>query len=155
MAQNGFTDDFSDGNFTVDPTWTEETSRFIINGTNQLQLDDPAGATAEAHLVTASTVINNGSWEFSVNLNFAPSGSNFSRVYLVSNSSDLQGSLQGYFVQIGGQSGSSDEVSLYKQDGIVESKIIDGVDGTVATNPNVKIKVTKDNNINNLKSYLQ
>ena len=71
MANAQLTDDFSDGEFSSNPAWTGETSKFIVNGSNQLQLFAPA-VTDDAYLSTASTAIENASWEFFVRLNFKP-----------------------------------------------------------------------------------
>tara|TARA_R110002072_G_scaffold213807_1_gene371013 strand:+ start:557 stop:3178 length:2622 start_codon:yes stop_codon:yes gene_type:complete len=142
-AQSGFTDNFNDSNFTANPTWIGQTAKFEINSSKQLQLND-ATAQSPAYLVTKSEVINNTTWEFFVQLDFDPSTSNFAKVYLVSNQQNLTGSLDGYFVKIGGQSGTVDDVSLYRQSGTTETLLIDGVDGTVATNPRLMVKVTKD-----------
>tara|TARA_B100001109_G_scaffold253650_1_gene251743 strand:- start:1056 stop:5294 length:4239 start_codon:yes stop_codon:yes gene_type:complete len=142
-AQQGFTDDFSDGNFTINPTWVGETSKFQIDGNNQLQLND-GSASSPAYLVTNSTVINDASWEFYVEMDFSPSGSNYAEVYLVSSQQDLNQNLNGYFVRIGGVSGTVDDVSLYRQIGASTTKIIDGIDGLVGQQPvKVKVRVTK------------
>ena len=141
FGQSSFSDDFSDGDFSSNPSWAGQTTLFQINTTNQLQLDDVVSNTSS--LVTTSTAINSSTWEFYVKLDFAPSTSNFARVYLVSDQQDLTQALNGYFVQIGGQTGIVDDVSLFRQDGTSITKIIDGVDGTVASSPEVRIRVTK------------
>ncbi|HEY8933937.1 MAG TPA: lamin tail domain-containing protein, partial [Cyclobacteriaceae bacterium] len=75
-------------------------------------------------------------------LDFNPSSANLAKVYLISDQSDLTSNLSGYFVEIGN---TADEVSLYRQDGTTEVKIIDGLDKTLNTSSvNVKIKVTRD-----------
>ena len=145
-GQNGFIDDFSDGNFTTNPVWLGETSKFQINGNNQLQLNHvgASGSSNNAFLVTASSVINQTTWDFYIKLDFNPSGSNYAKVYLVSDSSDLNANLNGYYVRIGGQTGSVDNVRLYRQDGATDTLLIDGISGTVATSPEVKIRVVKN-----------
>ena len=143
-SQAGFSDDFSDGNFNANPIWLGETAKFQIDANNQLQLNDATNSDP-AYLVTNSTAINNASWEFYVEMDFSPSGSNYGEVYLVSSQQDLSQSLDGYFVRIGGVSGSVDDVSLYRQDGNSQVEIIDGIDGIVAQQPvKVKVRVTKD-----------
>jgi hypothetical protein len=135
-----FTDNFNDGDFTANPIWTGDGGKFVINS-GQLRLQASA-VNAKAYLTTASTSINNASWEFIVQLDFNPSSSNLARVYLVSNQPDLTLSLSGYFVEIGN---TADEISLYRQDGTTVVKIIDGLDKTLNTSSvNVKIKVTRD-----------
>ena len=138
-----FTDDFTDGNFSANPVWVGETSKFQIDAQNRLQLNDGT-ATSPAYLSTSSAAIYNASWEFYVRLEFAPSTSNYAKVVLVSNGQDITGSFDGYYVKIGGETGTVDDVSLFRQDGSSSTKIIDGVDGTVATNPELKVKVTRD-----------
>ncbi len=146
LYSQGFSDDFSDGNFTANPTWLGDVSKFIVNANNMLQLDDPSPTSSnEAYLITNSSVINKASWEFQLTLDFAPSTSNFAKVYLVSSNQDLSASLNGYFVKIGGISGSVDDISLYRQDGSQEVEIIDGRDGLAGFDPvSMKIKVTRD-----------
>jgi hypothetical protein len=135
-----FTDNFNDGDFTTNPSWTGDEGKFIINS-GQLRLQANA-VNAKVYLTTASTCINNASWEFLVQFDFNPSSSNLAKVYLVSDQPDLTSSVSGYFVEIGN---TADEISLYRQDGTAEVKIIDGLDKTLNTSSvNVKIKVTRD-----------
>jgi hypothetical protein len=76
-------------------------------------------------------------------MNFNPSSGNYAKVYLVSDQSNLKGPLNGYFIKIGN---TTDEISLYRQDGLVETEIIDGIDDRVDTSPvNVSIQVMRDN----------
>lgn len=135
-----FTDDFSDGNFTVNPTWVGNDTKFEVDGNQQLHLNAPP-VTETAYLSTPSGVIDDATWEFWVNLDFNPSSSNEARVYIVSNQQDLSGPLSGYFVNIGG---SNDDISLYKQDNNTVTKIIDGIDDMTDTDPVIaRIKVTR------------
>jgi len=137
-----FSDDFSDGNFTNNPTWNGDIGNFEIDASFKLHLNDSVSNTS--YLSTTSQAIIDGSWEFDVTLDFAPSTSNYAKVYLISNEQNLDSSLNGYFVKIGGESGSVDDISLYSQSGNSTSKIIDGTNGIAAANPDLKIKVTRD-----------
>jgi hypothetical protein len=139
-----FTDDFSDNDFTSNPVWNGGINEFlIING--ELKLQAPA-ITATSYLVTSSAAINNAEWEFFLQMDFNPSSSNFSKIYLVSDQLNLSGSLNGYFIKAGN---TADEVSLYRQDGLTETEILDGLDGRLNVNPvKFKIKVTRDDNGN-------
>ncbi|MBL1143776.1 MAG: hypothetical protein HND54_02455 [Bacteroidetes bacterium] len=144
LCSQGFSDNFSDGDFINNPTWVGETSKFQVNSAKQLQLND-ASKSSPAYLATTSTAISNATWEFYVHLDFAPSTSNYGQVYLVSDKADLTGSLTGYFVKIGGVSGTVDDVSLYRQNGTTSTLLIDGLDGTAGNDPvDLKIKVTRD-----------
>jgi len=138
-----FSDDFSDGDFTNNPTWTGMTSHFQVNGSNELWLNAPA-VTATSRLVTVNHAIGNAQFDFRVKMDFNPSTSNYAKVYLTATDSNLSGSLDGYYVRIGGASGSVDDVSLYYQSGTNSTKIIDGTDGTVAVSPEVDVRVTRD-----------
>lgn len=136
-----FSDDFSDADFTNNPAWTGNDTKFKIDN-SELRLQAPAVAD-NAYLATSSLSINEAIWEFKVRMAFSTSGSNFTRVYLTSNQPALDGALNGYFVLIGD---TPDEVSLYRQLGTVRTKIIDGTDGSVNQSAvNVAIKVTRDN----------
>ncbi len=135
-----FQDSFTDGDFTNNPTWIGDTDSFEINLAKQLHLNAPSN-TEESYIVTATNAAVDGYWEFYVDLDFNPSSSNKAYIYLISDQSDLKNGLNGYYVLVGN---TSDEVSLYKQTGTSKTEIIDGIDGTVATTPKVKIKVTRD-----------
>jgi hypothetical protein len=134
-----FADDFSDGDFTNNPTWTGTTDKFVVDA-EQLRLMAPA-ANGEAWLVTPSAAINDAVWQCRVRLLFNPSSSNLARIYLTASLPDLSASLNGYYVQIGG---TDDEISLYRQDGTTSRKIIDGANGRVNTDPvDIRIRVTR------------
>ncbi|PIZ06663.1 MAG: hypothetical protein COY57_00780, partial [Flavobacteriales bacterium CG_4_10_14_0_8_um_filter_32_5] len=137
-----FTDDFSDGDFTNNPTWIGDTNNYIVNASFQMQLNAPAVADV-MYATTPSGSINNAVWEFYVQFNFNPSSTNFAKVYLVSNQPDLKNALNGYFVKLGN---TADEVSLYRQSGTTETMIIDGVNGRLnTTQVTVSVRVTRDN----------
>lgn len=134
-------DDFTDGDFTTNPTWAGDDSKFIVNGANELQLMAPA-ETSDAYLSTPSESIENATWEFYVRLGFNPSSTNYARVYLTSSSPNLRESLNGYFVYIGG---TADEISLFRQTGTSRTRIINGIGGSVNSSVvNAKIRVTRD-----------
>jgi len=137
-----FTDDFSDGDFTDNPVWNGDVNRFDTNVTLLHHLSDTING--ESYLTTECKVAFNAVWEFDVTLLFDPSNSNYAKVYLMSDNSDLTSNLNGVFVKIGGESGAIDNVSLYTQSGSSTSKIIDGVIGIAASNPDLKIKVIRD-----------
>ncbi|HEY3429052.1 MAG TPA: lamin tail domain-containing protein [Cyclobacteriaceae bacterium] len=135
-----FNDSFSDGDFANNPGWSGDNSKFSVQ-TNQLRLTAPA-VTDVAYLSLSSTAIHDASWEFLVRLDFDPSGSNYTDVYIVSDQSTLTSPLNGYFVRVGG---ASDEVSLYRQSGTGKEEIIDGLDARVTgASIAVKVKVTRD-----------
>jgi hypothetical protein len=135
-----FTESFTDGEFISNPSWTGSDSKFGVTS-NQLKLQAPA-INDIAYLSTASEAINDASWEFYVRMDFNPSSSNFARIYLVSTSAMLGDPLNGYFVMVGN---TSDEVSLYRQDGLTKTKIIDGADARLNLSlVNVRVKVTRD-----------
>ncbi|MEJ5994636.1 lamin tail domain-containing protein [Pedobacter sp. Du54] len=144
LAFGQFRDDFTDGNFTINPVWIGQASMFTINGDRQLK--SSLGTVAQAiSLATSSALALNVKWEFSVQLDFDPSTTNFTRIYLVSDQADLKGKLNGYFIQIG-ESGSTDSYDLYKQTGNSVTKIINGLPKN-RTNINflsTKLRVTRD-----------
>ena len=125
IAAAQFSDDFSDGDFTNNPAWNGDTAKFeIVIAPNMLHLNAPAISNV-AYLSTPSQSINNAVWEFLVRMDFNPSSSNYAKVYVVSDRDSLNAALNGYFVKVGN---TTDEVSLYRQDGATDTEIIDGTD---------------------------
>jgi len=129
-------DDFTDGDFTNDPAWSGDVSEFQVTN-NQLNSNGP-DATAELYLSTANTILDNVVWEFYIEMGFAPSGSNRTRVYLVSDDQNLESTLNGYYLEIG-QSGD-DYLILKRSDSGTETTIITG---TTAFVDQVRVQVTR------------
>lgn len=119
-----FKDDFTDGDFTTNPTWKGNIAQFYINPGKQLQTN-LSTASQLVSLYTESKLTTNAKWEFFVQLNFDPSATNQVKIYLTSDQQDLNGALNGYFLQIG-ESGNADSYDLYRQNGTTITKIIDG-----------------------------
>ncbi|NOQ71006.1 MAG: hypothetical protein GQ574_03330 [Crocinitomix sp.] len=136
-----FSDDFEDGDFNVDPTWTGMDANFEVDELNQLHLVAPAEADT-SYLSVFTTLIDDVTWDFWLNMDFNPSSGNNTRVYLVSDEENLKGSLNGYFVLLGN---TDDEISLYRQTGESITEIIDGLDdATNSDNAEVRVRVTRD-----------
>ena len=115
-------EDFSDGDFTSNPIWNGDVADFIINSSNELQLNAPS-ASAISYLSSETEILdftNPIIWDFRMNLLFSPSSNNSGRFYLVSNFEDLNGALNGYYIRIG-ESGAVDNIKLYRQDGVTSS----------------------------------
>lgn len=139
-------DNFDDGDFTHNPEWIASNNNedFIINNNRELQSNSTV-VNSDFYISTTNTKALNCIWEFDCNLKFATSGSNFTDVYIISNTDNLQhNNINGYFVRIGN---TDDEVSLYKRDGTLSSitKLIDGENGTVNSSGNnaFRIRVTR------------
>jgi len=144
MAQ--FTDDFTDGDFSNNPTWSGEVSKFAITG-NELEIKD-LGATGNAYLLTFSSVSKNAVWEFYHRYEGNPSTSNRAEIYLMSDQSDLSGPLNGYYVRIGEQTGTTDKIILFRRNGANSSEILTTADGSAlnaASEVNIRVRVTRDN----------
>jgi hypothetical protein len=143
LASAQLQDDFSDGNFTQNPTWTGDVNSFIVNPQNQLQSNGPAVTGTILYLATPSQAVVGTVWEFWANLRLATSASNYADIFLISDKEELKAAdVNGYFVRIGG---TPDEVSLFRKDaGRTPAIIINGVDKTVATTNNiVRVRVTR------------
>lgn len=97
---------------TSDLPWSGETEKFTINAKVGIHLNDPQEDAGTAYVTIPSSTVCSTRWEFGVRLTFNPSANNFARFYLASSSDVLSGSLNGYYIQIGG---AKDNVALYRQ----------------------------------------
>lgn len=138
------TDNFSDGDFTANPAWNGDNSQFIVNASQQLQLNSTGAATSYLALTTSMPSLDNTTWQFYIKLNFAPSSSNYSRVYLVSDQQNLKGVLNGYYVQFG-ETGSNDAIEIFKQTGTTSVSVARGTNGFIAAASTISVKITRDN----------
>lgn len=146
FAQLG--EDFSDGEIAHQPTWMGDTGRVKVNSNLQLQTK-PFNRGDTLHLVTMNSYRLNTEWIFYLQLNFDPSTGNLFRYYLFSDVANLQGSLKGYYIQVG-ESGNADSYDLFRQTNTSSSKIIDGPPKPRALTDTIKsfVKVTYDKNGN-------
>jgi hypothetical protein len=135
-------DDFSDGDFTNNPVWTPDIPTNWVILSERLQ-SNSATVSSSFFITTPSTKATNAQWEFSVNLQFNTSSTNFVDLFLTSNLSTLTSATNnGYFVRIGG---TPDEISLYKLTAGVASILINGADGiTNFSNNTLRIKVMRN-----------
>ena len=135
-------DDFSDGDFTNNPTWSGNNLLWVVEN-GQLRSNSLSANTY--FLSTPSTLATEVSWEFFVNLQFSTSGANFTDVYLISDNSDLTQTMAGYFIRIGD---TQDEIVLYRQDVSSIFPLIDNAEGIVNSSSNnpFRIRVTRDTN---------
>lgn len=121
-----FVETFSDDDFTTAPTWQGDGSRFVVMD-NRLRLQAPA-VTGSASLATPSQALHEATWEFTLQMDFVPSSTNYAKVFLAADRPSIQGEANGYFIKVGH---STREVSLYRQTGTMETEIIDGSDDRV------------------------
>ncbi|GAA3956521.1 lamin tail domain-containing protein [Hymenobacter antarcticus] len=143
LASAQLRDDFTDGNFTANPTWTGDASSFQV-AAQQLQSNGPAVTGTAIQLSTPSQASTGTVWEFWANLKLATSSGNLADVWLMASQADLKNpNNSGYFVRLGG---TDDEVSLFRKDSTRAAVlVVDGLNGTLAslTNNLVRVRVTR------------
>jgi hypothetical protein len=137
------TDNFSDGDFTSSPSWSGDATEFIVNATQQLQLNNTVAGASYLSTLSPASSLDNTEWRFYIKQTFAPSGSNYGRVYLASDQANLEGSLNGYYLQFG-EAGSLDAVELFRQTGLTSTSVARGTNGQIAASFSIGIKVTRD-----------
>lgn len=137
------TDNFSDGDFTTAPAWTGDASEFIVNASQQLQLNNTIAGASYLSTASPASSLNNTEWRFYIKQTFAPSGSNYGRVYLASDQANLEGSLNGYYLQFG-EAGSLDAVELFRQSGLTSTSVARGTSAEIAASFALGIKVTRN-----------
>lgn len=136
-----FVTDFSEGNLDV---WEGDKASFIINASEQLQLNAPEGST-HAWLYTPVTFSDSMVWDMYINLQFAPSTSNQLKIFLAVNSFDLD-TASGYYLEIGA-SGDQDPLELkYLNNGTGEA-LAASTPGLVGMDPvEINIRVVRKEN---------
>jgi len=138
VALGQLTDNFSDGDFTFNPTWDGDSQAFLVNSNYQLQLD--ASEEGGASLFTPMQLLEEMEWRSWSRLSFSPSGNNHARIYL-SAEPDPQAELpDGLFIQLG-ESGSNDAVRLMLQAEGDTSTLIKGTTGAISSSFSCSLKV--------------
>ena len=133
-------DDFADGEFSSNPTWTGNTNVFIVNPSQQLQLNNVNAATSYLSIPHGLSNLQNHEWQFWLKQNFSPSSSNFGKVYLSADNNDLNLVQNGYYLQFG-EANATDAIRLFKLENGISTLLCSGMDGQIANSFNVGIKV--------------
>ncbi len=139
-------DNFSDGDFTNNPTWLGNNQHFIINTDMQLQLHSNEAGVAFLCLPTPFTgpLLE---WQFYLKLRFAPSNNNFSRIYLlVDNVDTLHTQSDGVYMQFG-ENMSNDAVELFCSTNGTTTSICRGREGAIADAFECWVKVKYNNGL--------
>lgn len=133
-------DDFSDGEFTLTPAWLGDTTQFVVSG-GMLQLNS-AGSDSSYLSIPFSMISDTLEWRVKVKMSFSPSAYNYARYYLMADNVNLEGPQQGYFLQFG-ESGSSDAIVLFKQDGWSMTPLCRAKDSAIANSFFVNVRVLR------------
>lgn len=134
-------DDFSDGNFTRNPSWSGDISQFEVNEDFQLQLQSEGEDVS--HLATLFSMDQETEWRFFIDCSFSPSANNNTRFYLAADALNLETPQTGYYLQFG-ESGSDDAIELFRQNGETTTSICRGTDGLISSSFELWIRVRKD-----------
>ncbi len=135
-------DNFTDGNFTQNPNWVGDDSIFQVTS-GQLRLKGTN--SSDAYIATSHVQTDSVTWQFYTRFALSPSTQNFSRFYVMSDTSNLEGPVNGYYVQLGGVTGTTDSITFYKQTENTRVRLIAGRASTVSkTNNLVRVKVFRD-----------
>ncbi len=135
-------DDFSDGNFTSDPSWTGDVQKFRVNDAFQLQLNDEGAGNAT--LFTHLGLTQDMEWRCWVKQSFSPSGNNYSRIYLIADTGMFRAPPDGIFLQLG-EGGSNDAIRLMRQLNGDTTSLIRATPGAIASSFQCGVKVLFNN----------
>ena len=133
-------ENFSDGDFTDNPTWQGDLNNFIVNSDEELQLNTSDSDTSI--LYTAVEMPDSTVWEMDFRLDFAPSNNNRLRIYLQSSTTNYP-DVDGYFLEVG-ETGATDRLTLFRSDAGSKTEIATATEGALGNDPaTAKIKITR------------
>ncbi len=133
-------DDFSDGDFSANPSWNGNTAEFVVNASQQLQLNSTIAGSSYLSLAHGINTLQNHEWHFWMKQSFSPSSSNFGKVFLSADNSDLTAVQNGYYVLFG-EANAVDAIRLFKLENGIPTQLCSGVDGQISNSFTVGIKV--------------
>ena len=135
-----FNDNFDDGDFTVNPTWSGDVDKFTVNSDFELQLNDESAGSSMLYLPVS--ISPDFTWKMDLEMNFDPSANNQSRVYLFLDNLD-PGLANGYYFEIG-ENLAQDAIHFYRLDDGVATLLASCESGAVAQKPaQVSLKIDR------------
>ena len=135
-------EDFTDGDFTNNPIWVGTNTDFIVNTLEQLQVNNTLGDTSYLTTPHGLTTLDNKEWQFLVKQSFSPSSSNYGRVFLSADNSNLTLVQNGYYLQFG-EALALDAIRLFKMVNGISTQICAGPDAQIANSFVVSVKVIR------------
>ena len=135
-------EDFTDGDFSTNPTWNGTTADYIINSSIQLQLNNTIAATSYLSTPHQLTTLSVKEWRIYVKQSFAGSGGNYGRVFLTADNSNLTLVQNGYYLQFG-DALALDAIRLFKMVNGISTQICAGPDAQIANSFVVSVKVIR------------
>ena len=136
-------DHFDDGDFTQMPAWSGSDSDFTVGPDLQLHLNAGDAGTSYLSVPSNLTSVNDCEWKFRITIDFSPSSSNYSRIYLSSDQPDLTSALNGYYLQFG-ESLTNDAIELFRQNGNLSTSLCRGTNGSIAFPFTASVRVLRD-----------
>lgn len=139
-------DDFSDGDFMLNPAWSGTTELYVVNSDFQLQTN--GNGAGESYLSLPYSESGDVEWDFWLKQAFAPSANNYTEVYLVADKANLTYA-NGYVLRFG-EAGSNDAIELLRREYNVlfqlpsYTSICRATDGAIAASSQVSVKVKCD-----------
>lgn len=130
-------EDFSDDDFTQNPTWSGHNTKFTVDNK---RLRSNSGTSNDLfYLSTPNNLAIDCQWDFLVDLQFNTSSANYVDFVLVSDTANPALTKEGYFLRVGN---TKDELALYKISNGSPTLLADGPDGKTE-NKTIRIKVTR------------
>jgi hypothetical protein len=133
-------DDFSDGDFSNNPSWSGNTADFIINANQELQLNNTLAGSSFLSVYHGISNLQNHEWHFWIKQVFSPSSSNYGKVFLSADNSNLNSVQNGYYILFG-EANAIDAIRLFKLENGISTQLCSGVDGQISTSFTVGVKV--------------
>lgn len=126
-------DSFEDGDLATNPIWVGDIANFVTDEEGALRLRAPK----EGKSFIFTNLSMPDSFEFSIlhGIDFSPSASNLSRIYLTIDNVDVS-KANGYYLNFG-ENGSLDAIKLYRLDRGAATLLASGVNGNIAKNLNL------------------
>lgn len=141
------TDDFSDGDFTMNPTWSGDDTHYLINGDGQLQLTNTAPSGADTSYLTTtftSVSLDNKEWQLWLKQSFSGSANNYGRVWLAcDNPNPSAAGAEGYYLQFGEALGD-DAIELFYSIGGTTTSVCRGTDALISSSFDMRVRVRRD-----------
>ena len=132
-------DNFSDNNLLNNPEWKGDVFKFTteseaLRSNNQVVND-------QFYISTASIYALDAQWELDITLLFSTSSKNYVSYFLMSDSSNLDATQNGYYLSLGG---TKDKITFNKIEEGLTTELYSTAEGTIKSSSNSNLKIIRD-----------